>query len=250
MRLARDRSYRQEIDAVIASFEMLGKSLNVDVAVLADVKPQEASEVLDDLVSFTEGQCQIVKATCNTCYDAKELITTTVATAKVNRALADMAAALDPRCWSACSDFFLDTYTVDKNAAAGYPKKNIAAALGQSWNDLLYERVQGAAVTYENLLNINFNVTSSQIRMDYSLNEALMPANGSLEIDEGYLLAESLPAQPGWTQLTMTKSVRFDDMSSAGGPWDFGELSNWLAPAALGLWLQDATQYGPCCSPE
>jgi hypothetical protein len=219
------------------------------MTLLEEVPPEQTASVLDNLPGFDGGMCQVVETGCTTCYNARQRTINTTATAKVNRHFLSMARALDPRCWAECSDVFLQTHTVEPDGTGGYQPVDIGVPKGKSWSGLLRERVYAGGLIYENVLNIDFSVSVFEVRVNYALHAALAPLNGGLEIDDGYAVAAQLQGQPGWSELRMTKTVWFDDLTSTGGPWDLGELSNWFAPAVLCMWLHDATQNGPCCNP-
>ena len=73
-----------------------------------------------------------------------------------------------------------------------------------------------------------------------------------MTIDEGYSSAVSTvgPGGGDWSQIEVFKRVQFVDFTAFNNPFgvDPGELLNYLAPATLCLWLEDATRGSPCCT--
>jgi len=236
-------------------FAQLGTLLGVQLSPLETREPAEALRILEDQLqtqAMMATGCALTEITCVACLDGVTLNTTVTATALVNRPLAQLAAAIDPNEWDTCSIVFDDTHKVLLGNRPGtYTPDPTVIPKGTPWpkgppNNFLYERVNTGLASFVNVLTINFQVSPLLIRVDYDLHDSLEtkygpllpfppPISGGLEEDYGFVQAR--PAlNPALTEFTVEKTVRFDDL-----------MLNYLAPAALCLWLEDQSHTVPCC---
>ena len=182
-------------------------------------------------------------------YDPRTHDSTVISVGLVQKPLAQMVGDLDPYRWSKCSDFFERSEPVDP---VDYKPLGGRVANGKRWQ--MYERFALPGAVFENILNICFTVTDTLISADYSLYDSLLfefgvlQLPGVLERDSGYVRARALSAD--WTQVSMKKTIRYRDLTPDDGPEggiDAGQWLNYVAPAMLGLWIDDASQARICC---
>jgi len=182
-------------------------------------------------------------------YNPRTHDSTVISVGLVQKPLAKMVDDLDPYLWSKCSDFFERSEPVDP---VDYQPLGGRVDNGKRWQ--MYERFVLPAAVFENILNICFTVTDTLISADYSLYDSLLFEFGALQLpgvlerDSGYVRARALSAD--WTQVSMKKTIRYRDLTPDDGPEggiDAGQWLNYVAPAMLGLWIDDASQARICC---
>ena len=182
-------------------------------------------------------------------YDPRTHDSTVKSVGLVQKPLAQMVDDLDPYRWSECSDFFKRSEPVDP---VNYEPLGRRVANGTRWQ--MYERFVLPGAAFENILNICFTVSTTQISADYWLYDSLLfefgvlQLPGVLERDSGYVRARAL--SPSWTQVSMKKTIRYRDLTPDDGPeggFDAGQWLNYVAPGMLGLWIDDSSQARICC---
>lgn len=176
--------------------------------------------------------CDVVRRSLSCSLTAWPLWIRGTVKVRVPRTLDQLKLALDPQNWARCSDVFLETSVVDPEEPP---------APGTSWRGLLRERVVIGAMELDNTLGIRSVVTAAKIRIDYELADnprtvlGGVDGPGILTADSGYI--EATPTdQAGWCDVTIEKVLRYGE-----------DVFNMTAPAMLFLWLDDASQIGPCC---
>ena len=182
-------------------------------------------------------------------YNPRTHDSTVISVGLVQKPLAQMVDDLDPYRWSKCSDFFERSEPVDP---VDYKPLGGRVANGKVWQ--MYERFALPGAVFENILNIRFRVSDTRIRADYWLYDSLLfefgvlQLPGVLERDSGYVSARAV--SPDWTRVSMKKTIRYRDLTPDDGPEggiDAGQWLNYVAPAMLGLWIDDASQARICC---
>ena len=183
-------------------------------------------------------------------YDPRTHDSTVISVGLVQKPLAKMVDDLDPYLWSKCSDFFKRSEPVDP---VDYkPLGGRVAANGEVWQ--MYERFALPGAVFENILNIRFTVSATEILAKYWLFDSLLFEFGALQLpgvlerDSGYVRAREIPQN--WTKVSMKKTIRYRDLTPDDGPEggiDAGQWLNYVAPAMLGLWIDDASQARICC---
>ncbi|MBI3784377.1 MAG: hypothetical protein HY270_13350 [Deltaproteobacteria bacterium] len=132
------------------------------------------------------------------------------------------------------------------------------SALGSNWDGLLYERAVAAGQFVENVLRIGFSVQRqsnnpiARVHATYRLYESICYRLGGIEVagimqrNSGELTAT--PIDDTSTSLTCTKTIRYGRLTnwSAAGPFDLGQMLNYLAPAFLCLWVNEVRLVVPC----
>lgn len=148
--------------------------------------------------------------------------------------------------------------------------KHLSSHWGKSWQGLLFERTdwelnERLVSKFDVLLNIDFRVGTGlavplqleleeqpiaggqRLLHDYSLYEALsgrlgyQELDGGIEVDSGYARA----VECSWRGTTVTrvevqKSLRYSDFTPGSGdegPFDPGQLFNYLSPGIAGVWI-------------
>jgi hypothetical protein len=257
----------ERVRGVAAEVDALTRDLRVDVATLNRSSPESAVGYLQrTAVNLIQG-CVPLDPTCVACYepyDPARPTTTMTAKVRVERQLSDMAGMMDPRTWSTCNKVFKvsdqGAWNASKNRWESVPSN---PPIGDAWSGFLVEEVEVGPVTLGNVLDIDYapppspsNVGDSA-RTDYWLHESTglaMPGlslGECVSVDQG--VAEADQIDPDHVQLTVTKKIRFVDLTkgSKKNPYgiDAGEILNIWAPVILCLWLEDVTQVGVCCDP-
>jgi len=210
--------------------------------------------------------CTVIKQ------DARSLTTRATVTTIVDGDYDDLVKAIDPARWSRSSDiirrseyvtdpFELTTAPVQISFGNGAPPSG-------TFNEprLLNEHVEvswdpkgNQRATYHNVLNIRTSENDLDADVYYNLCRSITSSvlwdrrPGGLLLDQGYIKLRHL--RDTRYRLTVRKEVRFADRTPCDNPigWrDFGELTNYLAPATLSCWLEsemysmaDPTDEGP-----
>ena len=162
-----------------------------------------------------------------------------------------MAPFVDPRRWKECSDFFEKSDPVDPHTLDPIAVKDPR----QRWQ--LHEIFNVPTATFDNILNITFEVDPRKIEVTYSLYESRLftflglELPGVLERDSGFVRTVPDPRYPHHTKMTTRKTIRFRDLTPdypVEGGIDQGQWFNYCAPAMLGLWIDDMSQGRLCCT--
>jgi hypothetical protein len=199
----------------------------------------------------------VYPAACAIRQDSSTLITTVTVTALVSCCdFATMARSVDPQCWQCSSDVVTGTRYVEgvydlTPAQIVSPGKGLAD--GES--RLLEEAVsvswgfdENQVGSFHNVLRIDpflVDEHNGTIDVGFSLARSIDSTilwdqrGGGILIDQGYMKVRRISEQ-SW-RVTSRKVLKFSDRSpNASGPgWlDFGQMLNYLAPAALCWWLE------------
>jgi hypothetical protein len=219
--------------------------------------------------SFSKGRPgapEKVRALTSSCVvrqDTNSLTTTATVTALVDTKFELLARAIDPLCWDNCSDVIKKTeyvegpFDLSKKAyrtepGQGFKKRRYLFENVQvSWGD---EQIQTG--TFENVLRIDkFAVREKErtVSLDFklcrSLNSRILwdSRAGGILIDDGFIRAR--PLGEGRWRLTSRKILKFSDRTPYSNPpgWrDFGQMLNYLAPAAVTWWLETELHTAEC----
>ena len=182
-------------------------------------------------------------------YNPRTHDSTVISVGLVQKPLAKMVDDLDPYLWSKGSDFFERSEPVDP---VDYQPLGGRVDNGKRWQ--MYERFVLPGAVFENILNIRFTVSATEILAKYWLFDSLLFEFGALQLpgvlerDSGYVRAREIPQN--WTKVSMKKTIRYRDLTPDDGPEggiDAGQWLNYVAPAMLGLWIDDASQARICC---
>lgn len=190
-----------------------------------------------------------------------------------NRSIEKLAEVLDPQNWT-CSPFWVDAYRVelDKKTHQFNPTSQISPAskvpIGQSWHGHFYEHIEwnwnlATVSSFKNYLIVDYLVNTPDpkepnepiIKFDFSLHSCAGGRLYALELDRGvdadwghqYVkFPPSAQAGPPWRIIT-EKNVRFSDILARGMPFEglpgAGQLLTFMAPAIVGLWMNDLLEY-------
>lgn len=172
-----------------------------------------------------------------------------------------LATLLDPRNWS-LSPFWIASDEVKLNAGQSeFTRVTVPSSkLGESWSGHLYEHVEwnwnlSNVASFKNYLNIQFTVDAAtqQLRMDFALYSCegsqiyLLEQPGGVDVDTGFqcLAPVAQPTSPlaADFRLRTLKHIRFTDLldrqTPGQGPAGTGQFLSYLAPAVVGLWLNE-----------
>lgn len=187
------------------------------------------------------------------------LNTETTAVIRINLPLPLLAARLDPRNWKRCARYFVRSHHVVPAGGIDYkdvdPKTDVP--LGTDWHGLLDEQVTLPMAEFEQILSVNFTVHPAEIRVNFWLYHPLraevgfLTASGGMRRDSGCLRAVPDRVNPGGrTILTVNKTVNYRDLTrrDPSTTIDYGKIMNYLAPAALCMWVDDLGLLVPCCN--
>ena len=138
--------------------------------------------------------------------------------ANVKAPLRAIREVLNPINWATLGEFF------EYVGQVGKPHER-----GDGWRGLFEERFVigwGPLIvnSYRVFLNIDFTYDESRVRADYSL---AYEHDDQLEVDDGYLEANTIPGRLGWCEYYAQKSTKF---RSPG--------ANLMAPAILAVSLE------------
>jgi len=247
--------HRRERDEVTTRVLRLAEDLNVHPRVLHGVGTDQADDAADELLAeATRGglDCVAVKTLDNkVVYDPRTHDSTLEVVSRVNRRIEEMAPFVDPRRWKECSDFFEKSDPVDPHTLDPIAVKDPR----QRWQ--LHEIFNVPTATFDNILNITFEVDPRKIEVTYSLYESRLftflglELPGVLERDSGFVRTVPDPRYPHHTKMTTRKTIRFRDLTPdypVEGGIDQGQWFNYCAPAMLGLWIDDMSQGRLCCT--
>lgn len=226
--------------------EEVGVSLSEYVAAFADVaafdewwKPQPKA---DEMVVYP--------ATCVIRQNVENLMTTITVSAFVRSKFETLEKAADPGSWADSSDVITKSKYVrgpyELEPPDGLPPVGNSRMLEEQVN--VYWGVDESSVgAFHNVLRIETHEVRpvKSIDVEYSLarsidSRILWDARpGGLLVDQGFIKVRPL-VKERW-RVTSRKTVLFSDRTpnSTGPGWfDFGQMLNYLAPAALTWWLE------------
>jgi hypothetical protein len=203
----------------------------------------------------------VLPAAASITQESDTLITRVTVTALVECDFAVVAVSSDPQCWDERSDVVVGTRYVrgshDLRPLAAEPQPGRAVVRPNDPPLMLEEHVriawgfdEMAAGTFHNVLRVprvEIDPATGTIAVDFSLARSIDSRilwderPGGIVVDQGYLRVQPIAGATDRWRLTSHKTLLFSDRTpNAGGPgWtDFGQLSNYLAPAALSWWLE------------
>jgi len=171
-----------------------------------------------------------------------------------------LARVLDPREWHA-SPFWPASTLVElregTHTFTEVPPPRSTAVFPNGWEGYLFEHVEwnwnlSTISSFRNYLTIRYKVdrAAQTIGLDFSLYScagsqfyALVNRRG-VDVDWGYqrVTSSNNNQAPPWT-LETQKNVRFSDFLNRRTPFEgtagSGQLLSYLAPAVVGLWMND-----------
>jgi hypothetical protein len=182
-------------------------------------------------------------------FDAPTLVTTVQTTAVIENATdelwARLVAGADPQTWDDAAtgtdnDFFKKSERLD------YVAKGTDARDG--WTGRLHEVFEwnwnpDNSASYENILDIDLTIGAREVTMTYALSECIatdllvVRQPGGLDVDDGhYKLTRSKDGSK--IDVSAEKNIRYTEPEI--GPDGFVMLMNYLTPALLAIWLDQA----------
>lgn len=197
-------------------------------------------------------------------YDAIAGDTSLASRVVVFKPIEEVAPKLDPRRWDQCGDLFRRTCQVST------PPGPVPRCIdpeppcdgNKPWDGIIYERAGVGPVEAENLLSVCYapaTKTARKVDVGFRLYRSISQRLGGWEApglfrrDSGSLTARptdcDLLEKKNCTEIFVTKTVQYGRHStwSSSSLADFGELSNYLAPAFLTLWVTNVQLVVPCC---
>lgn len=194
--------------------------------------------------------------------DLTSLVTTVDIPSTSSCDFATLARILDPRSWS-LSPFWPESYEVQrsKDGSGFAPPEKASSLNGQSWNGYLFEHVEwnwnvSTVASFRNYLNIRYVVdeANQKLRLDFALYSCegsqlylLEQRQRGIDVDSGFQCVGPLaePANPPGDRfrLRTVKNIRYTDLldreTPDQGPVGAGQFLSYLAPAVVGLWMND-----------
>lgn len=236
------------VKAVLKSLKALPQKL---------VTPAEGTDIQ---TCFTEEATQQIPPPPESTLNLASLVTTVDIPSQSNCDFAFLARALDPRSWSV-SPFWPESYRVQISTdGRGFTRATeITPQIGESWNGYLFEHVEfnwnlGNIAAFENFLDIQFVVDPAQrqLRLDFALFScessqfyALEFPRKGIDVDSGFQCVAPLP--PGQQgpplRIRTVKNIRYADFldrtTPDQGPAGAGQALRYVAPAVVGLWMNE-----------
>lgn len=193
--------------------------------------------------------------------DLTTLTTTVDIPSTSNRSFAELADILNPLNWSVsefwpeCFEVVLDPSTHTFTRAP----PRVTPAERNDWEGFLFEHVRwnwnlSAVASFRNFLKVKYkadntgNPSTSTIRLDFSLYACegselfSLVSDRGVDIDFGSQTVRRSPSGTGWILQTQ-KNLRFADTLNRRtpfeGPVGSGQLLTYMAPAIVGLWMND-----------
>jgi hypothetical protein len=204
-----------------------------------------------------------LNSSCVVRQDTNTLTTTATVTALVNTEFELLARAIDPLCWPCCSDVIEETRYVKGPFDLSPKAYRTRPGQGFKGSRYLFEKVevywgdeQIQTGAFENVLLIDKFAVSAEkgtISLDFKLCRSIDSRilwdyrAGGILIDDGFIRAR--PLGKGRWRVTSRKILKFSDRTPYSNPpgWrDFGQLLNYLAPAAVTWWLETELHTAEC----
>jgi hypothetical protein len=225
---------------------------------------QRGADVQEPLVQpriverpFFLTQAAPVRAGPESTLDLVTLTTTVNIPSTSNLPFDQLATALDPRNWTQ-SPFWQQSVQVEPDeSGTDFTLTTRKPQLGQPWDGFLFEHVEwnwntSTVSSFRNFLKLGFqvDVPKQTIDMTFSLHScegsqlyALVSKRG-VDIDFGIQSVQPPgPDGAGLLELRTQKNIRFSDTlnrrTSFEGGVGSGALLVYLAPALVGLWMND-----------
>ena len=140
---------------------------------------------------------------------------------------------------------------------------------GESWSGYLFEHVEwnwnvSTVASFQNYLNIKYEVDAAnqRLRLDFALFSCegsqlylLEQRRRGIDVDSGFQCVAPAPGSnpPGGPfRLRTVKNIRYTDLldrqTPGQGPAGAGQFLSYLAPAVVGLWMNDLLRQLYCQS--
>lgn len=210
---------------------------------------------------FDEKAPEILPPPPQSTLNLESLVTTVDIPSKSYCSFKFLARALDPRSWS-LSPFWPESYQVDRGAdGRGFTRTTaITSQRGESWKGYLFEHVEfnwnlENIAAFKNYLDIRFEVIpeTQQLRLDFALYScegsqfsALQYPRRGIDVDCGFQCVAPLPAsgtEDAPFRIRTVKNIRYTDFLDRStpnqGPAGAGQLLRYVAPAVVGLWMNE-----------
>lgn len=225
--------------------------------------PSTRSDALRDLEAcFGEGAESLPGSGPESTLNLTSLVTTVDIPSTSNCDFATLASILDPRSWSV-SPFWPASYEVQlsKDQGGFAPLAAESSQHGESWSGYLFEHVEwnwnvSTVASFRNYLNIKYEVdaASQRLRLDFALYSCegsqlylLEQRQRGIDVDSGFQcvapLQQSSNPPGGPFRLRTVKNIRYTDLldreTPGQGPAGAGQFLSYLAPAVVGLWMND-----------
>jgi hypothetical protein len=197
--------------------------------------------------------------------DSMTLTTTATVTTLIRGEFDTLRRAIDPQCWPWCSDVIQEAQCVQDAFALDWAPQEHPIHYGKGWAEarfleekavISWGRDANQQASFHNVLNIDkFSIREDDesIELDFSLSRSIRSRilwderAGGILINEGYIKARRVAA--GVWRVTSRKILRFSDrtpISSRPESLDLGQMLNYLAPAAVMLWLESEMYSTEC----
>jgi hypothetical protein len=221
------------------------------------------SAALTDLEAcFGEGAASPPASGPESTLNLTSLVTTVDIPSTSNCDFATLARILDPRSWS-LSPFWPASYEVQLTESRGEFAQPQAPSSqhGESWSGYLFEHVEwnwnvSTVASFRNYLRINYEVDAAaqKLRLDFALYACegsqlylLEQRQRGIDVDCGFQCVAPLAQSPnppgGPFRLRTVKNIRYTDLldreTPGQGPVGAGQFLSYLAPAVVGLWMND-----------
>jgi hypothetical protein len=198
-------------------------------------------------------------SSCIVRQDTNTLTTTATVTSLVRTSFDALKKMLDPLGWDDNSDVIRKTRYVEGPYDLTSTDDNSEKLVGTPFNKprFLYEDVAVSwgddsvqTGEFRNVLVIgSFRINEQRgtltlpFRLCRSINSTILwdRRDGGILVDDGYIVVRPVGKQRDLFRLTARKILRFSDRtpySSAPGLLDFGQMLNYLSPAAVTWWLE------------
>ena len=189
--------------------------------------------------------------------DTNSLTTTATITALVQSPFKVLRQVLDPLAWPKCSDVICKTFYLDDPCDLATRRPD-PPTLGEGFDDsrYMFEHVEVRwgdddvqTGEFRNVLVIDGfkpsrerGTISLRFRLCRSIDSRMLwdERAGGILIDGGYIVVRPVK-QGGPFRMTARKVLRFSDRtpySGAAGLFDFGQMLNYMTPAAVTWWLE------------
>jgi len=221
--------------------------------------PSAALTNLDEC--FSQAAESLASSGPESTLDLTSLVTTVDIPSTSTCDFAMLARILDPRSWS-LSPFWPASYEVQLNEDRGEFTRPSAenSQTGESWSGYLFEHVEwnwnvSTVASFRNYLNINYEVDAinQRLRLDFALFSCegsqlylLEQRRRGIDVDSGFQCVTPVPGSnpPGGPfRLRTVKNIRYTDLldrqTPGQGPAGAGQFLSYLAPAVVGLWMND-----------
>ncbi|MFL5345411.1 MAG: hypothetical protein ACJ8AT_11485 [Hyalangium sp.] len=211
---------------------------------------------------FDEEALQQLPPSPQSTLNLSSLVTTVDIPSKSYCSFDFLARALDPRSWSR-SPFWPASYQVErsKDGLSFSEATGTTSQRGESWKGYLFEHVEfnwnlANIAAFKNYLDIRYEVDpeKQQLRLDFALYScegsqfsALQYPKRGIEVDCGFQCVAPLPASAGQEdapfRIRTVKNIRYADFLDRStpdqGPVGAGQALRYVAPAVVGLWMNE-----------